>query len=101
MNHSVKVDTLHFTSNMPYFKIHNDGGTINHPEGTAYFSRKGNAVWVSNRKAMRYKSLTKKDLPRTKPHKIKMPQRQIVGEHPQLFKEIDKYIFKLIDDVIV
>lgn len=56
---------------VPYAKIHEFGGTINHPGGTAYFvsSELGRAVFVSNASAMADR------LPRTKPHSIPMPER--------------------------
>lgn len=56
---------------VPYAKIHEFGGTINHPGGTAYFvsSELGRAVFVSNASAMADR------LPRTRPHSIPMPER--------------------------
>ncbi|OQY03233.1 MAG: hypothetical protein B6I20_05500 [Bacteroidetes bacterium 4572_117] len=79
-----------FISNAPYAEIHNQGGTINHPGGTAFFKKKGQTIWVSNRKAMG------KKYPRTKPHKIEMPQRQFIGDHPKLEKMIEKEIEDII-----
>lgn len=56
---------------VPYAKIHEFGGTINHPGGTAYFmsSELGRAVFVSNASALA------DGLPRTRPHAIQMPER--------------------------
>ena len=57
--------------NVPYAAIHEFGGVIHHPGGTAYFidSKSQLAVFVKNsdvRAAL---------LPRTKPHDIVMPER--------------------------
>lgn len=56
---------------VPYAKIHEFGGTIDHPGGTAYFmsSELGHAVFVSNASALADR------LPRTRPHTIPMPER--------------------------
>ena len=56
---------------VPYAKIHEFGGTINHPGGTAYFmdGNAGRAVFVSNASALADR------LPRTRPHAIPMPER--------------------------
>jgi phage gpG-like protein len=78
-----------FKSDAPYAEIHNEGGTIKHPGGTAYFKKKGETIWVSNRKA------AGKNYPRTKPHNIEIPQRQFIGSHPQLTKEIEVELDKL------
>lgn len=55
---------------VPYAKIHEFGGTINHPGGTAYFIKEGaGAVFVSNASALADR------LPRTRPHAIPIPER--------------------------
>lgn len=58
-----------------YGVLHEYGGTINHPGGTAYFMRKGRPVFVSNAKADAYKTKTGREMPRTKPHSITIPAR--------------------------
>ena len=83
---------IEFSSRLPYAQIHNQGGVINHPGGTAYFKKKGETIWISNRKA------AGKNYPRTKPHKINIPQRQFVGEHPKLDKMIEEEIEQQIMD---
>jgi len=56
-----------------YAAIHEYGGTIKHPGGTAYFVGVGNlAVFVANRNPLSNK------LPRTKPHDIPMPERSFL-----------------------
>lgn len=79
---------IRFYSNMPYAEIHNTGGVINHPGGTAYFydKEKKQPVWVNNRTAYG------KNYPRTKPHDIKIPQRQFIGNHKLLEKMIEEHI---------
>jgi len=82
--------TISFESNVPYAEIHNSGGTINHPGGTAYIMKGNKAIFISNKKA-------DKNDKRTKAHSITMPQRQFIGEHPELLKEIKE----LIDQIII
>ena len=89
IRYNVHGNIIEFYSNMPYAGIHNEGGVINHPGGTAFFKKKGETIWVSKRKA------AGKNYPKTKPHKISIPQRQFVGEHPQLDREVET----LIDDI--
>lgn len=76
--HATNDDTATSTSagaaggaGVPYAKIHEYGGTINHPGGTAYFMSAllGHAFFVSNA------SPSADWLPRTKPHEINMPER--------------------------
>ena len=88
-----------FSSIVPYAKVHNEGLTIDHPGGTAYFKKKdGTTIWVSNRVANRMKSKNI-DLPRTKAHEIPMPKRQFIGDHPILRAEIEKHIMETINDI--
>ena len=57
---------------VPYAKIHEYGGTIHHPGGTAFFISQllgGRAFFVSNASAIAA------SLPRTKPHDITIPER--------------------------
>jgi phage gpG-like protein len=73
---------------LPYAKIHNDGGVIAHPGGTAYFKTKdGKLAWVSNQTAARLASAGRK-MPRTKPHAIRMPQRKFLGKSVSLNQKL-------------
>lgn len=56
---------------VPYAKIHEYGGTIHHPGGTAYYMSGllGRAFFVSNASAIADR------LPRTRPHDIHIPER--------------------------
>jgi len=54
---------------VPYAGIHEFGGSINHPGGTAFFMKEGILQFVSNKSAIADR------LPRTKPHVIPMPER--------------------------
>ena len=60
---------------VPNIKVaaaHELGLEIAHPGGTAYIMKEGKAVFISNEAAKG------KDLPRTKPHMIKMPERSFI-----------------------
>lgn len=60
-----------YAADVAYAGIHEFGGTINHPGGTAYFkdAKSGMVRFVSNKTAIAAQ------LPRTKPHLIHMPER--------------------------
>lgn len=63
---------------IPYARIHEFGGTINHPGGTPYFIGKdGKAKFVSKAKGS--------DLPRTKPHPIEIPARPYITPAMETF----------------
>ena len=67
---------------VPYARIHNEGGVIDHPGGTPFFTDKENdnkTVFVSKEKARELRAYKGILLPFTKPHKIPMPQRQFMG----------------------
>lgn len=59
-------------TNLAYARIHEKGGRIRHPGGTAYFVKDGVAIFVSNEdaKGKRYK--------RTKAHTIRIPKRPYI-----------------------
>lgn len=80
-------DSVLFKSDLPYSRIHNDGGTINHPGGTPFFVKDGETIFVSNKKA---KELAERKimLRRTKPHKIKIPRRRYMGPSQFLMERI-------------
>lgn len=87
---------------VPYARIHNEGGTINHPGGTAWTmvpEAKGSKVlkpvWVTNKKAQE----TGKKYPRTPPHAITIPQRQFMGDSRELNDMILRNLNKLIQDL--
>lgn len=88
--YDIDKSSITFYSNVPYAQIHNEGGTIKHPGGTAFY-KKGNAVvWVSNSDA------AGKDFPRTKAHDIAIPERRFIGDHEQLDNELAKLIDELL-----
>lgn len=72
------------SSDKPYAQIHNQGGTIHHPGGTAYFVRGSKAIFVKNETASRYQSLHLKPMKRTAAHSIPIPKRQFIGESKEL-----------------
>lgn len=60
-------------TNLPYGRIHEMGGVIHHPGGTPfYLDRGGQAHFV------RLDSPLARNLPRTKPHPIAMPERSFL-----------------------
>ncbi len=77
INHDVQnsgnqiIGEVFSAGNIPYAKIQEYGGTINHPGGTAYFidSKTQLAVFISNAESLGL------GLPRTKAHEIKIPER--------------------------
>ncbi len=81
-------------TSLPYARIHNRGGTINHPGGTAFFIKDKRAVFVRNKTAARYRQLHKKDLPRTRAHKITIPQRRFLGPSYQLNLKIARWYLR-------
>lgn len=90
INGQVNGNQIVFKSDLPYAQIHNDGGTINHPGGTAYrIVAKGKAVFISNakRKALEADGKTVKV---TKPHKIKIPRRRFMGPSAFLMDELNR-----------
>lgn len=88
------------SSDKPYAQIHNDGGTIKHPGGTAFFPRHQGAVFVSNAVADRYQSLHLKPMKRTAPHNITIPQRQFIGHSVELNKMLQAEIKRKIDSLL-
>ena len=87
INYGTAGNLIRFYSNLPYASIHNEGGRIKHPGGTAYFydKKKKRPVWISNSKATRNHK-------RTKAHIIDIPQRQFVGESRELNRMIEEHI---------
>lgn len=77
-----------------YARIHNRGGTINHPGGTPYFLKGNKAVFVRNVTAKRYNQIFNKEMPRTKPHKIPIPQRRFLGPSYQLNLKIGRWYIR-------
>lgn len=65
------IGKVRSSGDVKYAAIHEFGGVIHHPGGTAYIIQDGQAVWVSNAKA----DALGHDLPRTKAHDINMPER--------------------------
>lgn len=84
--------TLRIASTVPYAAIHEFGGTINHPGGTAYFVRDGRAVFVS-------KAKDDGSYRKTKPHAIPMPARPYLA--PAIAKFDAEYLPKILDEMAV
>ena len=76
---------------LPYARIHNEGGTINHPGGTAFFPKAGKIVYVSNKVAGNLATAGRK-LPRTRAHLIRIPQRKFLGASKTLTEALQKIV---------
>ena len=75
---------------IPYARIHEYGGTINHPGGTPYKIVNGRAVFVSKARGA--------GLPVTKPHDITMPARPYITP---AFKDFDQETFPKIIEIML
>lgn len=62
------------SGDVKYAAIHEFGGTIKHPGGTAYLVTQRGAIFISNAKAAAMKT----DPKRTRPHDIPMPERSFL-----------------------
>ena len=70
---------------VPYARIHEFGGTINHPGGTPYFiGADGKAKFVNKAAGA--------DLPKTKPHPIEIPARPYITPAMEAFTGGNKTI---------
>lgn len=76
---------------LPYAGIHNEGGTISHPGGTAFFKKGDETIWVSNNIAARM-ATAGRNLPRTKPHPINIKQRRFLGKSVILGDKLKKIV---------
>lgn len=83
-------------SDVPYAEIHNNGGTIRHPGGTAYLVIGGRAVFITNKKAA-----TMKGAKRTKAHEIPIPRRRFIGKSELLDKRIVKVVTQAVEKLLV
>lgn len=81
-----------------YAKIHNEGGEIDHPGGTAYIVKDGKAIFITNKKAESEKA-NGRELKRTGPHKIKIPRRQFIGKSKLLENRIVAYIERTLNSL--
>ena len=84
-----------------YGLVHELGGTINHPGGTAYRIIKGKAVFVSNEKAAAYFSKTGKELPRTKAHSVRIPKRPFLAPGLAAYMSDPAGFQSLVDGIVV
>lgn len=66
------------STNSPYARIHEFGGTINHPGGTPYVITDKGAIFIKKETAARLES-EGKHVGYTKPHTITMPARPFFG----------------------
>lgn len=90
-NGSTMKTSIVWTFDVPYAKIHNEGGTIKATQNVRPFSR------TVKGKVQKVKSFSRKV-------NIKIPQRQFIGDHPQLRAAIetivDRNVKKFNDDLL-
>lgn len=76
-----------------YARIHNEGGTIRHPGGTAFVPMGKGAdkrfAWV------RKETAQGRNFPRTKPHDIPIPRRQYMGYSRELMRILNPKLAEL------
>jgi hypothetical protein len=69
---------------IPYARIHEFGGTINHPGGTPYYIKDGELRFVRKANGARF--------PKTKPHPIEIPARPYITPAMETFSGGNKTI---------
>lgn len=86
-----------------YAKIHNEGGTIQHPGGTDYIviSEGGEtkAVFVRKQKGAELRK-RKRFVGTTKPHSIHIPKRQFIGKSKRLSVLMRRRFIKLVEEAL-
>lgn len=97
---TTKVQQGPRVGDLRYGALHEKGGTIKHPGGTAYRIIKGKARFVSNEKAAAYFGKTGKELPRTKPHSITMPKRPFLKPGIREYLKDPQGYQSLIDEMV-
>ena len=89
----IEGENIIFYTLAEYGRIHNEGGTIRHPGGTAYYNiGQGKIVFVRNITA----AMSERQYKRTQSHEIKIPKRQFAGWHSQLEREIEEGVNELV-----
>lgn len=89
------------TGDLRYGVLHEYGGTIKHPGGTAYFTKDGKTRFVSNDSAAKYFAKTGRELPRTKAHSITMPARPYLRPGIKDFQNDPAGYAELVDELLV
>ncbi|PDS24659.1 phage virion morphogenesis protein [Flavobacterium branchiophilum] len=107
INYVISGNTINFKSSKPYAKIHNEGGDIIVTQKMksyfwAMYYKSAGAIQIKkdgtqsntqrntrlSAEAQKWKSLAQLKVG----SKMKMPQRQFIGSHPQLSKRIEEVI---------
>lgn len=87
---SANTNEIVIGTNVPYAKIHNEGGTISQPARSETFTR--NRISKGARKGLFKKGTKAGGRGFTyKARNIKMPQRKFIGEDAELTKKIDTW----------
>jgi phage gpG-like protein len=87
--------TIKIATDVPYAKIHNEGGTINHPGGSRvlHFKKNKRSGKTSFSKS---KSATYAQRVNAGPYQIHMPKRQFMGSS----RKLDKKVLKILTDKV-
>ncbi|MEH0156504.1 phage virion morphogenesis protein [Limibacter armeniacum] len=93
----VGIDSFTIGTDRRYAKAHNEGDTISHPGGTPYkilTDKKGDTrlAWMRKVNAANASGFTK-------PHPIKIPQRQFIGKSEELLREMRQHYINRISAV--
>lgn len=91
-------DSVSVGSEVPYAAIHNYGGEVQHP-GSPYIVVAGKAVWLK-RETAKARKAAGKYVKTSKPHSIRIPQRQFLGDSHELRQRIVKVISKRVEHVL-
>jgi phage gpG-like protein len=97
----INVTSTTFTvgTDIKYARVHNEGGEIQHPGGTAYIVIKRNgvntSVFIRNDHVHKHKNVK-----RTKAHKITIPQRKYIGPSKRLDRWMVFHISKTLKQIL-
>ena len=98
IDEKVKVQQGTRQGDLRYWKIHEFGGTIDHPGGTPYMVINGEARFVSNATAMKY-AARGRQLKRTKAHSVTIKARPYLGPGFDDYMKDKAGYAGLIDDI--
>lgn len=100
-------DYISIGTDVEYAEIHNDGGNINGTFRVPAHVRKAHKVKAHTRKIggeeKRMKASTRsaaKVGSHTRKVNMKIPQRQFIGESPDVIKSVERAIFRKLDQII-
>ena len=99
----VKIDSATGTTistDIPYAKIHNDGGAIRHPSRSVILSFKnakgGRLKLGKTQTENQQRKISQLRRAAVGEHSVKMPQRQMIGNSPVLTERIEKILLRIL-----